>query len=173
MGMQAADEIYNVNVNALDADRDEANQMTTGWRNDIQGAIDKYKGDYSMITSDLYKIKRNIVNELSPGGKGYEISQTYKQFEESDKMFKQGVMQGLYTGKDYENWKNYHLNSYGGVKWDENNKTWKGLETETMSRYVSAEDVARKAISELVAREGGSEGSSVGADGYIYKNGVK
>jgi hypothetical protein len=116
MGMQAADEIYNVNVNALDADRDEANQMTTGWRNDIQGAIDKYKGDYSMINSDLYKIKRNIVNELSPGGKGYEISQTYKQFEESDKMFREGVMQGLYTGKDYESWKNYHLNSYGGVK---------------------------------------------------------
>jgi hypothetical protein len=42
-----------------------------------------------------------------------------------------------------------------------------------MSRYVSAEDVARKAISELVAKEGGSQGSSVGDDGYIYRNGVK
>lgn len=102
-GMQAADELYNVSFDTLEQDRAEADKSIQSWRSGIDASVDRSKGDYSAITQDLYKIKRDITRAVSPGGRERQMIDNYKSFTEADLLNKQAVQQGLITQDQYEN----------------------------------------------------------------------
>lgn len=80
-GLAASEELYNTQLDSLKQDRAVADQIIQGYQSQIDQLVEGSSGDYSTIHPQLYRIKRQITKDFSPGGKAHAIATMKAQYD--------------------------------------------------------------------------------------------
>lgn len=97
-------------VKALAGHREIVGQVFNGYDNDIYGVLEKHNGDYSMLSSKLSAIKRQLSSDMAPNGILGKVQNYYDNYSEWD--------------KTYKNDKDIDLDTYQGMKAVIHKQTW-------------------------------------------------
>ena len=73
-GLAASDELYNTQLDSLKQDRAAADSIIQGYQSQIDQLVEQSGGDYSTLQPQLYRLKRQITKDYSPGGKAHAIA---------------------------------------------------------------------------------------------------
>lgn len=171
-----AEELANQKINALPVDRAQANALVRGWQSQIDQAVANVGGDYSRIAKDIYKLKRNMFNELSPGGKGHAISTSYSNNAAHLENERKRLEKGEITTEDFNRAYKYQYDNYKGIgEKDPMTEAYSMFSPQSTPKFVNYQDKALEAASKVVAHEFGSKNWQVDeATGLIFTmNGVK
>lgn len=162
-GLAASEELYNVSLESLKQDRARADELVQGWRGGIDSAVEKYKGDYSQIMGDLYRIKRDITRSVGPGGEAGAIVGNYKSYIKSLEEERERLKKGEITQQQLEAWNESTLSGYTGVgQKDPVTGMYNQLMPESIAKYTDPNDLMHTALKSLAAEEGGSEITQIG-----------
>lgn len=78
-----ADELYNMQLDTLDADRAGANNILQGYQKSIDSIVDESGRDYSNLGPQLHKMGRNIMKDFSPGGQARAMIDQKANYEKT------------------------------------------------------------------------------------------
>jgi len=103
--LEAAQKQYNVNfaaseeiktkyINALPQDRARANELEQGLRKQVDDVVNKYSGDYSQATKELYKLRSDVNNLFSPNGEAGALERNRAIVEDSLKRERERLGKG-------------------------------------------------------------------------------
>lgn len=132
-----AEELKNKTLNALPVDRLRADEITKAYQTRIDDVVNKYSGDYSQATKDLYRLKTDIQKDFSPGGEAAAIESNYKNYYERLKEEQERLKKKEIHADQISMWSNYTLGNYTGVgKKDPISGSYNILEPESIAEYV-------------------------------------
>lgn len=77
--LAASEELRNKYIDSLPIDRAVADQLQSEYDKRIDETVAKHKGDFSQMTGDLYRLKRDIDKDFNQGGKAWAIATRKKQ----------------------------------------------------------------------------------------------
>lgn len=171
-----AEELANQKINALPVDRPAANELVRRWQGSIDQAVANVGGDYSRIAKDIYKLKREMFNEMSPGGKGAAIAASYANNAAFLENEKKRLEKGEITTEDFNRAYKFQYDKYTGV--GEKNpatQSYNMFNPSSTPKFVNFQDKALDTASKVVAHEFGSKNWQVDqATGEIFTmKGVK
>lgn len=154
---ELADKLADQQIQALQADRARANELTRGWNQRIDDMVTKYDGDYSRMYKELGSLKRDITRTMGPGGEGGAIQTNYANYYnwlkgEQDRLKKGEIIQAqLRHGADY------YLRNYQGVgQQDPVTGNFNLFQPESLAKYTNPDDFLHEALKNVAADEGGS-----------------
>lgn len=171
-----AEELANQKIDALPVDRARANQIVRGWQSQIDQAVQNAGGDYSRLSKDIYKLKRSMFNEMSPGGAGHAIAYNYGNYQKWLEDEKARVAKGEITVEDFGRANSYFYNGYSGIgQKDPATESYNIFSPNPTPKFVNYQDKAMEAASKVVANEFGSKNWQLDeATGTVFTmNGVK
>lgn len=162
-----AEELKNKTLNALPVDRLRADEITKAYQSRIDDVVNKYSGDYSQATKDLYKLKTDITKDFSPGGEAAAIESNYKNYYERLKEEQERLKKKEIHADQISMWSNYTLGNYTGVgKKDPISGSYNILEPESIAEYVDPNSIIEDMFKNTpeLEREVGRE---------VFQNGMK
>lgn len=151
-GLALSDELYNTSLNALPKDRAAADAIIGGYQSAIDEIVERSGGDYSQIQPDLYRLKRQIFKDFSPGGKANAIETMYGRYnaalEEGRKRIGKDV-----TADQLGSLVNWFGKEYQGVgEKDPVTGVYSGMmELPSLAKYVDINDLVTQYGKEIVA----------------------
>lgn len=170
---ELADKLADQQIQALQADRARANELTRGWNQKIDDMVTKYDGDYSRMYKELGALKRDITRTMGPGGEGGAIQTNYSNYHTWLKGEQDRMKKGEITAQQLRLASAYELGNYTGAgQVDPVSGNFNQLNPGAIAKYVNADELLYKALDNMAAEEGGSIVAR--PDGfYIKKSGNK
>lgn len=122
---------------------------------------------------DMYKIKRNIRDQLSPGGEGGAILANYNAYTGALKEERERLKKGEITEDQLRAWDTYTMNNYTGVGTkDPLTGNFNIMSPDGIAKYADPNKIMYDALSKLKAEEGGDE-IVYDKGNWIIKKGTK
>ena len=130
-----ADELYNMQLDTLDADRAGANNILQGYQKSIDSIVDESGGDYSNLGPQLHKMGRNIMKDFSPGGQARAMIDQKANYEKDKALYQEMTAKGVLTADQYNAWQSHVLSQYKGVgDIDPLTKTYASIDLPTITK---------------------------------------
>jgi len=148
-----ANALKNKYINARPQDRPRADEIQNEISSKIDGIVQKYSGDYSQATKDLYLLKSDIEKKLAPGTEGYTISENYRLYNEALKNERDRLAKGEITQQQFEALKNHIDTTYKGVAADPVTGAYNPTQIEPLATYVDSNKIVSEALDKLKPRE--------------------
>lgn len=146
-----ANELKNKYINALPQDRAAANELQTGWENQVDELVKKYNGDYSTASKDLYLLQKNIEKQYRQGGKAYAIESTYQTIQDSKKRNQERLAKGDVTQELYQSAYDYFDKNYKGVQ-KQADGTYSTASMPELAKSVDTLKAAREVVKDIKPR---------------------
>lgn len=148
-----AEQLKGIALQALPQDRLRADAITADINRQVDAIVEKYQGDYSQATKDLYRLKAKLQQENLPGREMYTIQNNYKTYVETDKKHKDLLQQGKITADQYTAWKSYIDRTYKGAVKDPVTSTYANLDAPALVPFVDGVKKADEEVSKLKPRK--------------------
>lgn len=161
-----ANELKNKYINARSQDRARANELQTGWEQQVDDLVKKYNGDYSTATKDLYLLQKDIEKQYRQGGEAAAIEMNYNLLEDSKKRNQERLAKGEITQSQYENLYNYVDKNFTGTK-KQDDGTYGLQSIPELAKYVDAYKLADDATKNLKPRTRKETTVSKDANGFL------
>jgi len=110
-----ANELKNKYINALPQDRARANELQTGWEQQVDSLVKKYNGDYSTASKDLYLLQKDIEKQYRQGGEANAIETNYNLLQDSKKRNQERLAKKDIKQMQYSALYDYFDKNYKGV----------------------------------------------------------
>lgn len=161
-----ANELKNKYINARSQDRARANELQTGWEQQVDSLVKKYNGDYSTATKDLYLLQKDIEKQYRQGGEAAAIEMNYNRLEDSKKRNQERLAKGEITQSQYESLFNYVDKDFTGTK-KQDDGTYGIQNIPELAKYVDAYKLADDATKNLKPRTRKETTVSKDANGFL------
>lgn len=161
-----ANELKNKYINARPQDRARANELQTGWEQQVDNLVKKYNGDYSTATKDLYLLQKDIEKQYRQGGEAAAIEMNYNLLEDSKKRNQERLAKGEITQSQYENLYNYVDKNFTGTK-KQDDGTYGLQNIPELAKYVDAYKLADDATKNLKPRTRKETTVTKDANGFL------
>lgn len=143
-----ADQLKNKYISALDPDRARANQLQDEYEKQVEAVVQKYSGDYSRASKDLYTLNSKITKDFSPGGEAHAIQSNYDVYQKALAANQELSQKGKITATQMGLWKDNLDRGYkGAVKNPDGTFTY--LNPESISHYPDGLD---KTLTEIATK---------------------
>lgn len=161
-----ANELKNKYINARSQDRARANELQTGWEQQVDSLVKKYNGDYSTATKDLYLLQKDIEKQYRQGGEAAAIEMNYNLLEDSKKRNQERLAKGEITQNQYQALMNYVDKDFTGTK-KRDDGTYGLQSIPELAKYVDSYKLADEATKGLKPRTRKETVMSKDANGFI------
>lgn len=146
-----ANELKNKYINARSQDRARANELQTGWEQQVDSLVKKYNGDYSTATKDLYLLQKDIEKQYRQGGEAAAIEMNYNLLEDSKKRNRERLAKGDITETQFGALFNAMERDFTGTKKLEDG-TYGIQNIPELAKYVDSYKLADEATKGLKPR---------------------
>lgn len=150
---QFAEQMKGQYIDALPQDRARANELQNEISSGIDKIVQKYSGDYSQATKDLYLLKTEAERKFKPGSEGYAIAQNFKLYTEGMKEAQARLAKGEINQTQFELWRNKINSTYQGVKPDEVTGAYNPIQLESLAPFADSNKIVNEALDKLKPRE--------------------
>lgn len=144
----AAEDLKNKYIQALPQDRARANQLQQGFETEIDSIVNKYGGDYSQATKDLYKLRSKIGKTFGPGGEAGTIAQNYSLVQDSLKRERERLAKGEIDQIQFQALTDHYKN-FTGTQLDPTTGTYSQVPVEDLAKFVDDSALVDKALEKV------------------------
>lgn len=151
-GLALSEELYQTSLNALPQDRARADQIINSYQSSIDDIVEKSGGDYSTIQPHLYKLKRQIFKDFSPGGEAQAIETMFKRYNTALEAERKRIGKET-TANQLGSMMNWFDQTYQGIGTkDPVTGSYTGMmELPSIAKYVDVNQLATDYGKEIVA----------------------
>lgn len=161
-----ANELKNKYINARPQDRARANELQTGWENQVNDLVKKYNGDFSTASKDLYLLQKDIEKQYRQGGEANAIETNYNLLADSKKRNQERLAKGEITETQYGALYRAMENDFTGTKKLEDG-TYGLQNIPELAKYVDSYKLADEATKGLKPRTKKETVVSKDANGFL------
>lgn len=159
-----AEQLRNANVSALPQDQLRADAIEKNWSSSIDSVVQKYSGDYSQASKELYKLQNQMKRDLLPGGEAYSIQASYNNWQTELQKNKERLQKGDITDLQYQLFGNT-LSQYQGAKKDPTTGSYSVFNPVALTNAVDYNKIATTAAQTVKPREVTRSIPTLGRDG--------
>lgn len=161
-----ANELKNKYINARSQDRARANELQSGWEQQVDGLVKSFNGDYSKASKDLYLLQKDIEKQYKQGGEAFAIEYNYANLQDSMKRNKEALAKGDIVQTQYDALYNYVDKNFQGTK-KKQDGTYDIQNIPELARFVDSYKLADESTKGLKPRNVKETKVSRGPNGYL------
>lgn len=161
-----ANELKNKYINARSQDRARANELQSGWEQQVDGLVKSFNGDYSKASKDLYLLQKDIEKQYKQGGEAFAIEYNYANLQDSMKRNKEALAKGDIVQTQYDALYQYVDKNFQGTK-KKQDGTYDIQNIPELARFVDSYKLADESTKGLKPRTVKETIQTKGPDGYL------
>lgn len=153
-GLALADTLYQTQIKALPQDRARADALISGYQSRIDDIVEQAGGDYSSIQPELYRLKRDIFRDFSPGGEAESIQTMFGRYNAALEAERKRIGKDI-TADQLGSLMSWFNKEYQGIGTkDPVTGAYTGMmELPSIAKYVDVNDLVTEYGKEIIANK--------------------